>query len=59
MPGNKSMSVNELFALLLAFIKHGQLKIEYKELADGAEITYSTDYPNRRYCFLRPSMSRI
>jgi len=51
MPGNKSMSVNELFALLLAFIKYGQLKIEYKELADGAEITYSTDYPNRRYCF--------
>jgi hypothetical protein len=26
--------------------KQGQIKIEYKELADGAEITYSTDYPN-------------
>lgn len=26
--------------------KQGQIKIVYKELADGAEITYSTDYPN-------------
>jgi len=26
--------------------KQGQIKFEYKELADGAEITYSTDYPN-------------
>ena len=26
--------------------KQGQIKVQYKELVDGAEITYSTDYPN-------------